>query len=70
MMRLMRLIPGLRKSRICCGSHVKRVPKNTVTLNEVQGEVPSAERKDTTSTAVRIDVVKDTMSAGEAREDA
>ena len=25
---------------------------------------------DTTSTAVRIDVVKDTMSAGEAREDA
>ena len=43
MMRLMRLIPGLRKSRICCGSQVKRVLTNTVTLNEVQGEVPSAE---------------------------
>ena len=37
----------------CCGSHVKRVltkRKDTVTVNEAQGEVPSG-RKDTTSTA-------------------
>ena len=41
MMRSMRLIPGLRKSRIYCGSHVKRaltrsdgkVEKDTVTLS-------------------------------------
>ena len=45
--------------------------RKTVTLNEEQGEVFSVEKdKTSTSTAVRINVVKYTMSALEARVDA
>ena len=52
-------------------SVVTRVTTSTwsFTINEEKGEVLPW-RKDTTSTAVRTDVAKDVMSAGEAREDA
>ena len=48
----------------CCDSHVKRVLTNTVTLYDVQGEVHDVDCQ------WRSTFVMDTMSAGEAREDA